>query len=104
MKALFEIGQRVCCVDSGNCGNPNGKSQLLIEGKCYTVKGINQCICGSIGIDVGLTNSDDRTICLCSHIENGIWHNQYRFIPLQTDGELEDQIRESLNEHLRVKI
>lgn len=100
MKALFEIGQKVVCVDSkGNFGVPSG----LIEGKKYSITGIRGCKCGVVGITVGVPEKHFKTMsCSCGRDLGKVLpertFSQHRFIPTQSDEELSEQIRESLNQ------
>ena len=81
---LFYPNEPIICIDSK--GEFDTDEPLdLIQGKKYTVN-----------------DPSGRGITLIGH--GGNRYDQNRFIPEQTDGELEDQIRESLNEHLRIKI
>jgi len=102
MNILFSLGQKVVCVDAGYAGNPFGKPELLIEGKTYTIHGINKCPkCGCIGVNVGITQRDD-TICKCGVRESGCWYNQFRFVAIDTDRALDEEIHNALKETLKI--
>jgi len=87
MKSLFSVGDTVVCVDS--------KKQPLIEGKTYTIKGISVCKCGRVRVDVG-DESDPHDCAGCyGNIGTCIYY-QTRFVPLDTDHALENEIHEAL--------
>lgn len=88
MNALFEIGQKVVCVDS------SGQSRIT-EGKTYTVKNAHCCKCGFVRIDVGVASNDDE--CLhCDNKTGACIYFQTRFVPLDADHQLEEEIHEAL--------
>lgn len=108
MEALFSVGQKVVCVDS-----TSKKSNLcppLIEGKVYIVEGIRVCYCGYPSLDVGLLKPNDMLFitcekpkCRCIFYIPNVWHvSQYRFVPLDDDRAIDEEIRESLNLHSKV--
>lgn len=102
MNRLFEIGDKVICVNSSMLREytNGGKIPNLIEGKTYTVLGFCDCPkCGFIGVDVGLTaqNCDQRCVCGYSFKAGTIHYcSQTRFVKPETDHQLEEQIHESL--------
>jgi hypothetical protein len=107
MEALFSIGQRVVCVDSTD-HHPEieGLFPPIIEGKTYPVKDLKQCVCGLIFLDVGLAECTYLNLvftCSCSFQHQGerrFLCEQTRFVPLDDDRVMDEQIRESLNLHL----
>lgn len=102
MNSLFEIGQKVVCVDSKSRSN-NGLQNQLIEGKQYTVLSMINCSCGDVGIDVGL--SGFGSICSCGAKYAGkIYCSQTRFVPLDFDRQADEAIHEALKEDLKIKI
>lgn len=79
MKALFNINQRVVCVDSS--GEFDDNSPLdLIEGKTYTVARYYQRDIVFGVMMVGCKGAYD----------------QNRFVPIQVDHQLEEQIHEAM--------
>lgn len=91
MKPLFYKGQIVTCVDSTGDGFDDGTPWPLIEGKKYTISnpeyrnGIKSSCCG-----VELFNVV------------GVF-DQTRFVPLEDDNKLEDEIKSALNERLLIQ-
>lgn len=99
MESLFSVGQKIVCVDSVyNCGFKSP----LIEGKTYTVLAIFSCVCGAVDLDVGTRNPSDHLRCSCGHItENNRWlHNEMRFVPLDTNSQLEEEIHQAMKGNL----
>jgi hypothetical protein len=101
MESLFTIGQKVVCVDS------KGHNTNLIEGKTYTIQGIraNEC-CGVIVVNVGVNYNYERTKCGgCGGFYSPAdgYKRQTRFVPLDTDRELDEAIHEALKESLKIK-
>lgn len=96
MNSLFEIGQKVVCVDSAY---PRHVTPL-VEGKVYTVNGITRCSCGTIDLDIGTPNPSEtnQLLCKCGAIvfSNNWTHWQGRFVPLEFDRQAEEAIHEAL--------
>lgn len=92
MKALFEIGQKVVCVDS------KGHNTELIEGKTYTIRGIKRrdC-CGVFVVDVGVFGNYKRGRCACGCcFKYDGYKNQTRFVPLDFDRQADEEIHQAL--------
>ena len=106
MEALFSIGQKVVCVDSKDyMPHVPGVHAPLIEGKTYPVKSMKGCVCGNVLIDVGLPPNPPNYSVTCDcgykHVNELRWLvEQTRFVPLDDDRAMDEQIRESLNQHL----
>lgn len=105
MKALFEIGQKVVCVDSKPITGP---PPPLIEGKEYVIMALNECKwCGHITVDVGLTSYKIAHLCSACHClwakqDNTHWCVQTRFVPLDFDRQADEEIHEALRESLKI--
>lgn len=107
MESLFNIGERVVCVDSSNhCTIDNSVPPPLIEGKTYPVKANQVCSCGIISIDVGLKSNIEISVCNCGRytVTKQWFVNQNRFIPIDKDILMEEEIRDALLNYLKVKM
>lgn len=51
---MFKIGQKIVCVSQH-------RENILTIGKIYTIRGIHECKCGMVSLDVGI-NLDDKHI------------------------------------------
>jgi hypothetical protein len=108
MKALFEIGQKVVCVDSGRHKVTGAQTtDFLIEGKTYTVLENRPCKCGKVFISVGVMADRGSEMCACCgdiSPTNGYWsHHQNRFVPLDFDRQADSEIKEALNKELLIR-
>ena len=102
----FRVGQKVVCVDSSK-GRKNREYPPLVEGKSYKILAIQQCTCGSVTVDVGLTsNVLGDSYCFCcdrrTNRDYKFWPKQTRFVPIDWDEQADEAIRESLNESLKI--
>lgn len=100
MNALFEIGQKVVCVDG------RGHNVKLVEGKTYTINGIKNspCGCSAVVVDVGIRTQVRFTRCFsCGgfYPADG-WRRQERFVPLDFDKAADKEIREALKENILI--
>lgn len=101
MNALFEIGQKVVCVDSkGTVG--------LVEGKNYVIKGMSICKCKQVSVSVGVPLDRTRQTNYCTKcgddpMDNFVHYKQTRFVPLDFDRQADEAIHEALKEDLKVK-
>lgn len=99
---LFCVGDKAVCVDSSNCEG------MLIEGKVYKVSTMRRCDgCGGISIGVGIMYLGNavRSRCRCGYTskvfpEYGF--RQTRFVPLDTNSQLEESIFEALKGHVEI--
>lgn len=100
---LFSIGDQVVCIDSKPAF---GYPSKLIEGKKYVVNSSVVCACGVVGITVGIAEDIfTGMVCKCGrrHVNPGERvYSQFRFIKPETEQQLEDAIREAVNEPLKV--
>jgi hypothetical protein len=65
---------------------------------------MDKCSCGDVAIDVGIRQLGYPMCRSCLKVEDvpddTYYFSQYRFVPLDDDRALDDEIRESLNLHL----
>lgn len=93
MNALFEIGQKVVCVDS------KGRNTRLVEGKTYKIIGIKKLpCCDSVVVDVGIKSTSRYSTCtLCwSQRDCDNYKRQTRFVPIEFDRQADEEIHEAL--------
>lgn len=99
MKALFEINQRVVCVDSKPKFYATTK---LIEGKEYIITDIKLCICGQCAVGVGIPDwiqNDGTYVCDCGRVSTACINSLYyqdRFVRAEDNYALEEQIHEAI--------
>lgn len=93
---LFSIGQKIVCIDSVD-------AHELVEGKTYRVTGYEGCeVCKMVGVFIGIRCIKDERIrytCSCGAVAEyvpEISYRQTRFVPLDTNDQLEEEIFESL--------
>jgi len=98
MKALFELGQEVVCVDA-KCNRPHLIPVPLVEGNYYRITAMRVCSCGQVTVDVGIKSITQFGCCpKCSmRVEQfgSWWFNQSRFAPIDHIKEIE-KLKESL--------
>lgn len=100
----LKVGDKVICVDSSP---GNNRPSLLVEGKGYTITRIVYCFCGAYGVCVGLMERDFLIAkCKCGRVHSIGPQRQYkptRFIKREIDKAIDGEIREALNEDIKVK-
>lgn len=84
--STFRVGQKVVCVSKhpSHCD--------LVVGRIYIIHDISKCVCGNIGLNVGLPNVPGRMGTRCSLCgskqglsETGFYPRASRFRPLIED-------------------
>lgn len=94
MKTLFEIGQKIVCVNSGGVSN-NGKANPLIEGKTYIVSNPDSQHPLSKNIMIQLVGFPQGL--------GGYHFSQLRFVPADFDKQADEEIKNALNEYMIIK-
>jgi len=90
---IFCAGDKAVCIDSS--GRQFGN---LIEGKVYTILEVKrQECCGRVGVWTGTIHKPGG-VCKCGAEDDNekIFYNQNRFVPLDTNSQLEEAIFEAL--------
>lgn len=95
---MYHIGQQVVCVR----GAVTPKGDTLKEGKTYTIKGVNTCLCaGALNVGI-IVRAKSYTTCSDCGARIGSysewWHNANRFVPLEEYKNQDEQIAELLKE------
>lgn len=99
---LFAPGDKAVCIDASRSKKfPNRKSPPLVEGKIYNVNGVGRCSrCGAIHLDVGIVRESSlgNHSCLCGNTSEPVYWpvRQTRFVPVDADRALDNEIHESL--------